>query len=47
MRDLGGKICSTIIAQSASVPVVPWSGNGIKISYKETGVPDEVLDKVS
>ncbi len=26
MRDLGDKICSTIVAQSANVSVVPWSG---------------------
>lgn len=26
MRDLGDKICSTILAQSAHVSVVPWSG---------------------
>lgn len=26
MRDLGDKICSTILAQSAEVSVVPWSG---------------------
>jgi hypothetical protein len=26
MRDLGDKICSTILAQSARVSVVPWSG---------------------
>jgi len=47
MRDLGGKIASTIIAQSAGVPVVPWSGQGITVSYKETGIPDEIVDKAS
>ncbi|KAG5461236.1 MAG: acetyl-CoA carboxylase 1, partial [Olpidium bornovanus] len=29
MRSLGDKIASTIVAQSASVPTMPWSGSGI------------------
>ena len=29
MRSLGDKISSTIVAQSASVPTMPWSGTGI------------------
>ncbi|KAJ3002675.1 UNVERIFIED_CONTAM: acetyl-coenzyme-A carboxylase, partial [Siphonaria sp. JEL0065] len=29
MRSLGDKIASTIVAQSAEVPCVNWSGNGI------------------
>eukprot|EP01087_Luapelamoeba_hula_P008660 TRINITY_DN2184_c0_g1_i2.p1 TRINITY_DN2184_c0_g1~~TRINITY_DN2184_c0_g1_i2.p1 ORF type:complete len:1896 (+),score=263.11 TRINITY_DN2184_c0_g1_i2:359-6046(+) len=47
MRDLGGKIPSTIIAQSAHVSCVPWSGDGITINYKETGVPEDVLGRAS
>ncbi len=31
MRALGDKIGSTLIAQSASVPCVPWSGSGIHV----------------
>ncbi|KAF8892047.1 acetyl CoA carboxylase [Infundibulicybe gibba] len=29
MRSLGDKISSTIVAQSANVPTMPWSGTGI------------------
>lgn len=29
MRSLGDKISSTIVAQSAQVPTMPWSGTGI------------------
>jgi acetyl-CoA carboxylase/biotin carboxylase 1 len=29
MRSLGDKISSTIVAQSANVPTMPWSGDGI------------------
>ena len=29
MRSLGDKISSTIVAQSAEVPTMPWSGSGI------------------
>lgn len=29
MRSLGDKISSTIVAQSAHVPTMPWSGTGI------------------
>ena len=30
MRSLGDKISSTIVAQHADVPCMPWSGTGIK-----------------
>ncbi|KAJ1994228.1 acetyl-coenzyme-A carboxylase [Coemansia spiralis] len=30
MRSLGDKISSTIVAQHAEVPTMPWSGDGIK-----------------
>ena len=33
MRDLGDKIGSTIIAQAAGVPTVPWSGSGLTVEY--------------
>lgn len=29
MQDLGDKIGSTLIAQTADVPTVPWSGSGV------------------
>uniref|UniRef100_A0A7S4BXK4 Acetyl-CoA carboxylase n=1 Tax=Chrysotila carterae TaxID=13221 RepID=A0A7S4BXK4_CHRCT len=44
---LGDKIASTIIAQSAQVPCVEWSGSGLAVQTDETGqvaVPDAVFD---
>ena len=43
---LGDKIASTIIAQSASVPCVSWSGSGVSVSPDENGqvsVSDEIF----
>jgi biotin carboxylase len=40
MHDLGDKIASTLVAQSAGVPCVPWSGAGIRVAYAENGVDD-------
>eukprot|EP00624_Nannochloropsis_granulata_P005187 evm.model.NODE_36729_length_2290_cov_10.681223.1 len=37
MRALGDKIGSTIIAQSAGVPVIAWNGNGIVCDYAAGG----------
>lgn len=49
MRSLGDKISSTIVAQSANVPTMAWSGSGISETAKsEQGfviVPDEVYKK--
>ena len=49
MRSLGDKISSTIVAQHAKVPCIPWSGEGVdKVSVDEDGivtVPDDVYDK--
>jgi hypothetical protein len=33
MAALGDKIGSTILAQSAGVPTIPWSGDGVTIDY--------------
>ncbi len=45
MRSLGDKISSTIVAQHADVPTMPWSGSGIKETVlSEAGfvtVPDK------
>lgn len=40
MRSLGDKISSTIVAQHAAVPCIPWSGTGVKdVSINEdTGI---------
>ena len=43
---LGDKIASTIIAQSATVPCVSWSGSGVTVEADGTGqvqVPDDVF----
>lgn len=34
MRSLGDKISSSIVAQSANVPTMPWSGSGLQIDCK-------------
>src|SRR4051794_20621259 len=50
MRSLGDKISSTIVAQHAKVPCIPWSGTGVdKVHiHEDTGlvtVDDDVYDK--
>ena len=49
MRSLGDKISSTIVAQHAEVPCIPWSGTGVdQVSVDNKGivtVPDDVYIK--
>ena len=49
MRSLGDKISSTIVAQHARVPCIPWSGEGVEeVRVDSDGivtVADEVYDK--
>lgn len=49
MRSLGDKISSTIVAQHADIPCMPWSGSGIKETMmSEQGfltVSDDVYQK--
>ncbi|KAH8898355.1 acetyl-CoA carboxylase [Thozetella sp. PMI_491] len=49
MRSLGDKISSTIVAQHAEVPCIPWSGTGVdQVSIDSKGivtVPDDVYLK--
>ena len=49
MRSLGDKISSTIVAQHAKVPCIPWSGTGVnKVHIDELGlvtVDEDVYDK--
>ncbi|GBE86281.1 Acetyl-CoA carboxylase [Sparassis crispa] len=49
MRSLGDKISSTIVAQSADVPTMAWSGSGItKTTLSEQGfvtVPDDAYQQ--
>jgi len=44
MYALGDKIGSTIIAQSAGVPVIGWNGDDLRINYRETGMPQDIYD---
>lgn len=49
MRSLGDKISSTIVAQHADVPCIPWSGTGVdKVKIDTDGivtVDDEIYDR--
>ena len=35
MWSLGDKIASSIVAQTAGVPTLPWSGSGLKLQWSE------------
>lgn len=46
MRSLGDKISSTIVAQHAKVPCIPWSGEGVdRVEVDEEGIV-KVSDEV-
>ena len=49
MRSLGDKISSTIVAQHAGVPCIPWSGEGVAEVEVDANnivtVRDEIYDK--
>jgi acetyl-CoA carboxylase/biotin carboxylase 1 len=49
MRSLGDKISSTIVAQHAGVPCIPWSGTGVEeVTVDDNGivtVEDEVYSR--
>ncbi|CAI6341048.1 unnamed protein product [Periconia digitata] len=49
MRSLGDKISSTIVAQHAKVPCIPWSGEGVdQVKVDNNGivtVEDHIYDK--
>lgn len=49
MRSLGDKIASTIVAQSASVPCVDWSGFSLTLPKNTVGasVPDDLYKKAT
>jgi hypothetical protein len=42
------QIGSSILAQAAGVPTLPWSGSGVAISFADCGgdIPTEVYDQV-
>ncbi|KAL4426359.1 hypothetical protein ABPG77_004653 [Micractinium sp. CCAP 211/92] len=48
MAALGDKIGSTILAQSAGVPTLPWSGDGVTVDYAACAdgvIPPDVYDR--
>ena len=53
MWALGDKIASSIVAQSANVPTLPWSGDNLRIDWTEEDarsgniitVPDDIYQK--
>lgn len=46
MAALGDKVSANILAQTAKVPSIPWSGQGIECELNEEGeIPKEVFDK--
>ena len=46
MDALGDKVSANILAQTAQVPSIPWSGSGIECELNEDGeIPKDVFDK--
>jgi biotin carboxylase len=46
MSVLGDKIAANILAQTAGVPSIPWSGDGLVADLTEDGtIPKETFDK--
>ena len=48
MAALGDKIGSTILAQAADVPTIPWSGSGVAVDFASCRgvVPPEIYQEV-
>lgn len=46
MAALGDKVSANILAQTAKVPSIPWSGQGIECELNEEGqIPKEVFNQ--
>lgn len=45
MRALGDKITSMIIAQTAEVPTLPWSGSDLKVDTDNFHIPNELYER--
>jgi len=46
MAALGDKVSANILAQTAKVPSIPWSGQGIECELNEEGViPEEIFQR--
>eukprot|EP01124_Arcella_intermedia_P034343 TRINITY_DN8497_c0_g1_i1.p1 TRINITY_DN8497_c0_g1~~TRINITY_DN8497_c0_g1_i1.p1 ORF type:complete len:2187 (-),score=404.17 TRINITY_DN8497_c0_g1_i1:17-6577(-) len=46
MRSLGDKISSSIVAQSAEVPTLPWNGSSISLSISSEHLPIKIPQEV-
>jgi hypothetical protein len=47
-RTVAPQIGSTILAQAAGVPTLPWSGSGVAVAFDECRgvIPEDVYDQV-
>ena len=46
MAALGDKVSANILAQTAKVPSIPWSGDGIESALNDEGViPQDIFNK--
>ncbi|XP_066465318.1 acetyl-CoA carboxylase 1 [Eleutherodactylus coqui] len=44
MWALGDKIASSIVAQTAGIPTLPWSGSGLKVDWQENDLMKRILN---
>ncbi|XP_074869913.1 acetyl-CoA carboxylase 1 [Carettochelys insculpta] len=44
MWALGDKIASSIVAQTAGIPTLPWSGSGLQVDWQETDLQKPILN---
>uniref|UniRef100_A0A8D2N636 acetyl-CoA carboxylase n=1 Tax=Zonotrichia albicollis TaxID=44394 RepID=A0A8D2N636_ZONAL len=43
MWALGDKIASSIVAQTAGIPTLPWSGSGLRVDWQENDLQKRIL----
>uniref|UniRef100_A0A8D0FZT9 acetyl-CoA carboxylase n=1 Tax=Sphenodon punctatus TaxID=8508 RepID=A0A8D0FZT9_SPHPU len=46
MWALGDKIASSIVAQTAGIPTLPWSGSGLRVDWQESDFQKRILSDV-
>lgn len=44
MWALGDKIASSIVAQTAGIPTLPWSGSGLRVDWQENDFSKRILN---
>ncbi|XP_006138687.1 acetyl-CoA carboxylase 1 isoform X9 [Pelodiscus sinensis] len=44
MWALGDKIASSIVAQTAGIPTLPWSGSGLRVDWQENDLQKPILN---